>query len=72
MKTFKKLSLRLMILAAMIGGIFLLHKDNVSANAIGCEFPFQACMDNCQQGNGACYADCHVAYMRCLEEPIID
>jgi hypothetical protein len=72
MKTLKKLSLRLLVLAALVGGVFFVQSDNVSANGIACDFIFQDCMNSCEQGNGGCYATCYIAYTRCLEEPIID
>lgn len=64
MKTFKKLSLRLLILVALIGGVFFVHKDIVSAEA-ECEWTFQECMNSCEQGNGHCYAACYMAYLNC-------
>lgn len=70
MKTFKKLSLRLLILVALIGGVFFVHKDSVSAKVV-CEWMYQDCMDGCEQGNGPCYAACYNDYIRCtLPNPL--
>lgn len=68
MKKYKKLSLRLLILVALIGGAFFIHKDNVSAMN-DCEWTYQACINECEQGNGHCYSACYMAYFNCTFNP---
>jgi hypothetical protein len=71
MKNFKKLSLRLLILVTLIGGVFFVHKTSVSAEA--CVWVYQDCINNCEQGNGGCYAACYIDYLNCTNPyPIPD
>lgn len=65
MRIFKKLSLRLLMLVALTGGVLLVNNDSVSAK-VPCVWIYDNCMDGCEQGNGACYAACFNDYMNCI------
>lgn len=69
MKKFKKLSLRLAILAVLVGGLFFAYNDKVSAQGGGnagynyvCEVQFGWCMAGCGEPiDYFCNEDCHGA-----------